>query len=148
MNYYLNLGPRIFQRLPNGFDCGVQILVNILIRKAHNVIALAFQYSGSVGIIIYCVQVRGAINFHDKLLSNAEKINDISPNGDLPTKFITSAFAVPKLCPNKCFGGRLVAPQMFGESCFLHKRRVAVKRKSWNPSSEPSAHLLPMGEGE
>ena len=99
MNYYLNLGPRIFQRLPNGFDCGVQILVNILIRKAHNVIALAFQYSGSVGIIIYCVHVRGAVNFYDKLLSNAEKINDIFPDGDLTPKFISPAFSAPKLFP-------------------------------------------------
>lgn len=72
---------------------------NLVIRKSDHLESQAFELLGSLQVSFLCVLVDGSVHFDDKLCLGTVKVDDVSPDGVLPTESEASCVLSAKPLP-------------------------------------------------
>lgn len=100
----------IFQRELNGFDNAVDVVHDLVIPKADDLIAQGFKVFCALCVVFDLLQMLTAIQFDDEFLFDADKIGDVVADGVLSSEF-DAEFVVANQRPQFALGGRGVFAQ-------------------------------------
>jgi hypothetical protein len=88
-----------------------------MIPKPQHVESFFRQPSVSPVIVSPLLTVLSTVDFYNYVFFQAHKINEVSPDGSLPVKFMAADLAQPKMAPKNSFSICRIAPQVSCSIC-------------------------------
>ena len=145
--HYPNAAGSPLQRVPNFQQTSVAIIPPLMIPEPKGFDALFRQkfFPRFIPLNSFRQTVLKAVEFDIQLRVSAVKIQDMSANGVLPSKFEAGKLSSSQCPPKLFFFIGLVAAQLAGDLFEAHAGRMQVAGKNSSSSPRPSPRLARRG---